>query len=98
MEFRGNWNRMASAQIWFPTSSSVSHPSATRKERTDQAEVSNSLFARSTNAALSEPEDVGSVVAFLASEDARFVTGANLPVDGGVSASNGQPNFMALGD
>ena len=47
---------------------------------------------------LSEPEDVASVVAFLASEDARFVTGVNLPVDGGVSASNGQPNFMAFGD
>ncbi|GAB5504740.1 meso-2,3-butanediol dehydrogenase [Pyruvatibacter sp.] len=43
-----------------------------------------------------EPDDVAGVVAFLASEDARFVTGANLPVDGGVSASNGQPNFKAF--
>ena len=31
------------------------------------------------------------VVAFLASDDARFVNGVNLPVDGGLSASNGQP-------
>ncbi len=38
-----------------------------------------------------EPEDIADVIAFLASEDARFITGVNLPVDGGLSASNGQP-------
>lgn len=38
-----------------------------------------------------EPDDISGVVAFLASEDAHFVTGVNLPVDGGLSASNGQP-------
>jgi meso-butanediol dehydrogenase/(S,S)-butanediol dehydrogenase/diacetyl reductase len=39
------------------------------------------------------PDDIAAVVAFLASDDARFVTGVNLPVDGGVTASNGQPNM-----
>ena len=40
-----------------------------------------------------EPAEVADVIAFLASQDARFVTGVNLPVDGGVSASNGQPRL-----
>jgi meso-butanediol dehydrogenase/(S,S)-butanediol dehydrogenase/diacetyl reductase len=37
------------------------------------------------------PPDIAGVVAFLASEDAAMVTGVCLPVDGGVTASNGQP-------
>jgi meso-butanediol dehydrogenase/(S,S)-butanediol dehydrogenase/diacetyl reductase len=40
-----------------------------------------------------QPDDISGVIAFLASEDARFVTGVNLPVDGGLSASNGQPKL-----
>lgn len=38
-----------------------------------------------------EAQEIASVIAFLASEDASFMTGANVAVDGGVSASNGQP-------
>ena len=40
-----------------------------------------------------EPAEVGDVIAFLASHDARFVNGAHVPVDGGLGASNGQPRM-----
>ena len=38
-----------------------------------------------------ESREVAAVIAFLACDDASFMTGANVAVDGGVSASNGQP-------
>lgn len=40
-----------------------------------------------------QPEEVASVMAFLASDDARFINGACIPVDGGVTASDGQPKI-----
>lgn len=38
-----------------------------------------------------EPAEVADVIAFLAGDDARFVTGVVVPVDGGLRASSGQP-------
>jgi meso-butanediol dehydrogenase / (S,S)-butanediol dehydrogenase / diacetyl reductase len=42
------------------------------------------------------PDEVAGVIAFLASEDALFINGVNLAIDGGLQASNGQPNFLSL--
>jgi meso-butanediol dehydrogenase/(S,S)-butanediol dehydrogenase/diacetyl reductase len=39
----------------------------------------------------STPAGIAGSVAFLASDDARFITGAILPVDGGITAGSGQP-------
>jgi meso-butanediol dehydrogenase/(S,S)-butanediol dehydrogenase/diacetyl reductase len=47
-------------------------------------------------ARMGTPDEVASVVAFLASEDAAYVTGAALVVDGGVTAATGQVNFARL--
>lgn len=37
------------------------------------------------------PDEVAAAITFLASDDAGFITGVVLPVDGGTVASNGQP-------
>ncbi|MEE4814538.1 SDR family oxidoreductase [Pseudomonas alliivorans] len=70
-------------------------PSLTRSELTDDmmdnAELMAKFKERIALGRPAEPEDIGDVIVFLASDDARFVTGVNLPVDGGLSASNGQP-------
>ncbi|MHB0776310.1 meso-2,3-butanediol dehydrogenase [Halomonas sp. WWR20] len=61
------------------------------KDMTDDETLMNKFQERNPMGRGAEPEEIGDVIAFLASHDARFVNGVNLPVDGGLSASNGQP-------
>jgi meso-butanediol dehydrogenase/(S,S)-butanediol dehydrogenase/diacetyl reductase len=71
-------------------------PSLTRTgmtvEMMDDKELLAKFAERIPLGRVCEPDEVAAVIAFLASEDASFMTGANVTVDGGVSASNGQPS------
>jgi len=70
-------------------------PSLTLSEMTKDMVKDKKLVARFMErmplGRVAQPADIAAVIAFLASDDARFITGANIPVDGGVTASNGQP-------
>lgn len=75
-------------------------PSFTSSEATAELEksqaVMNAFRDRLPIGRAATPEDIAGVIAFLASDDAVFVNGVILPVDGGLHASNGQPNFLSL--
>jgi meso-butanediol dehydrogenase/(S,S)-butanediol dehydrogenase/diacetyl reductase len=75
-------------------------PSLTSTEATAGLEkveaVTASFFDRLPIGRAATPDEIASVIAFLASEDARFVNGAIVLVDGGLNASNGQPKFLKL--
>ena len=73
------------------------HPSLTATDMSEgireNEEVMEKFRDRIPFGRPAEPAEVGDVIAFLASDDARFVSGAHVPVDGGLGASNGQPRM-----
>ncbi len=75
-------------------------PSFTSTEATAELEKSAAVITafrdRLPIGRAATPDEVAGVIAFLASEDAIFINGVNLPIDGGLHASNGQPNFLSL--
>src|ERR1700710_1777604 len=75
-------------------------PSLTTTDATAELEKSEAVMStfrdRLPMGRPATPDEVAAVIAFLASDDASFVNGVILPVDGGLAASNGQPNFLAL--
>jgi meso-butanediol dehydrogenase/(S,S)-butanediol dehydrogenase/diacetyl reductase len=71
------------------------NPSFTKTGMTEDmmkdAELVAEFQKRMPLGAPEDPEGIAAAMAFLASEDARLITGVNLPVDAGLTASNGQP-------
>ncbi|WP_230655748.1 SDR family NAD(P)-dependent oxidoreductase [Psychrobacter sp. I-STPA10] len=73
------------------------NPSVTRTNMTTNIQESDIKTEKFLNRCplgrIATPEDIAAAITFLASTDAAMITGVNLPVDGGVSASSGQPQF-----
>jgi NAD(P)-dependent dehydrogenase (short-subunit alcohol dehydrogenase family) len=53
--------------------------------------VKDILLAHHLTPQLGQPEDIANLVAFLASDESSFITGAAIPIDGGVTAH--QPSY-----
>jgi meso-butanediol dehydrogenase/(S,S)-butanediol dehydrogenase/diacetyl reductase len=81
------------------------HPGATiLDDMTEAAFAPGSPIAEAWKARIpmgrvARADDIVGVVAFLATDEARYLNGVHIPVDGGLTASNGQPSLPAtIGD
>ncbi|AZG47541.1 SDR family NAD(P)-dependent oxidoreductase [Gordonia insulae] len=61
------------------------------EERLSDDDFYDRLMDRTALRRVADPEDIARAALFLCSPDASYITGAIIPVDGGVSASSGTP-------
>ncbi|HEY7010161.1 MAG TPA: SDR family NAD(P)-dependent oxidoreductase [Jatrophihabitantaceae bacterium] len=66
-------------------SPAMTHTPQTSPMLTDPNGPAEQILARVPLGRWGEPEDVGHAIVFLASDESRHITGANIPVDGGAA-------------
>jgi meso-butanediol dehydrogenase/(S,S)-butanediol dehydrogenase/diacetyl reductase len=74
-------NAVAPTAVWTPMNIQAAEVSGT-----DLKDMEDALNKLNPLPGMPSPEDIASAVVFLASDDARFITGVTLPVDGGYTA------------
>lgn len=58
--------------------------------------ITNAFVSRIPMARAGRPEEIAAVIRFLASDEASYLTGQNIVVDGGITAHTGQPDIPQI--
>lgn len=74
-------NAVAPTAVWTPMNIKAAHDSGT-----DVKDLEDALNKLNPLPGMPSPDDIAAAIVFLSSDDARFITGVTLPVDGGYTA------------